>query len=552
MTKDHVVRLRPYQQEALDGICGALRECDSTLLTLPTGCGKTVVFSAAAKIAKKRVMIIAHRDELITQGAQKLMAVTGERAGIEKAEQYSNERSMFPPKCVVASVQTLNARMGQGRRFDRFDPNDFSLLIIDEAHHAVATSYRNVIEHFQKNPSLKVVGVTATPDRSDEVAMKTVFESVAYEYGLIDAIRDGWLVSIRSMPARIVGLDLGSLRDVAGDFHQGELSQIMEEEKNLHAVATETLARMGKRKVLVFCVSVAQSERLAEIFDRHVSGIARFVSGETPADERRQMLRDFDEGRFQILVNCMVATEGFDCPSIGMVVVARPTKSRALYAQMVGRGTRPLPGTVDGPETPEARKSAILSSAKPDCIVIDFCGNTGRHNLAGLPDILGGKMPDAVVAKARAAQDDAADDNVPIDVIELLEKAEKEIEAEERKRRDKDRRKSIKVRGIVDVKEIDPFAVYGIPQRKEPAFRALPLTEGQKDLLRKQGVPFERMDSWKQRELFKETVKRFKQNKCSFRQAKLLGRFGYSADCSFEEARAIIDRLSKNNWRKVD
>lgn len=141
---------------------------------------------------------------------------------------------------------------------------------------------------------------------------------------------------------------------------------------------------------------------------------------------------------------------------------------------------------------------------------------------------------------------------MPIDVIELLEKAEKEIEAEERKRRDKDRRKSIKVRGIVDVKEIDPFAVYGIPQRKEPAFRALPLTEGQKDLLRKQGVPFERMDSWKQRELFKETVKRFKQNKCSFRQAKLLGRFGYSADCSFEEARAIIDRLSKNNWRKVD
>lgn len=550
MKEQEIVRLRPYQQDALDGVCAALRECDSTLLTLPTGCGKTVVFSAAAKIAKKRVMIVAHRDELITQGADKLSMVTGERPGIEKAEQYSNERSMFPTKCVVASVQTLNARMGDSRRFDRFDPNDFSLLIIDEAHHAVATSYRNVIEHFQKNPSLKLVGVTATPDRSDEIAMKTVFESVAYEYGLIDAIRDGWLVPIRSMPAKIVGLDLGSLRDVAGDFHQGELSQIMEEEKNLHAVATETLNRIGDRKVLVFCVSVAQSERLAEIFDRHQPGIARFVSGETPADDRRQMFRDFDAGRFRILVNCMVATEGFDCPSIGMVVIARPTKSRSLYAQMVGRGTRPLPGTVDGPETASERRAAILSSGKPDCIVIDFCGNTGRHSLAGLPDILGGKMPEEAVRRVREMQDDNDDPDVPIDVIELLEKAEKEIEEEERKRRDKERRRVVKVRGIVEVREVDPFDVFGIPPRKEPPFRALPLTEGQKDVLRKQGVPFERMDAWKQRELFRETVKRFKQNKCSFRQAKLLGKYGYSADCTFDEAKSIIDRLAKNNWRK--
>jgi superfamily II DNA or RNA helicase len=546
------MNLRPYQREALNGICSALRECDSTLLSLPTGCGKTVVFAAAAKMAKKRVMVIAHRDELIHQGAEKVHAVTGDRPDIEKAEMYSNEKSMFPSKVVVASVQTLGAKMGKDRRVARFDPDEFSLLIIDEAHHAVATSYRKVIEHFQKNPALKVIGVTATPDRADEVGMKNVFESVAFEYSLLDAIRDGWLVPIRSMPAKIIGLDLSGLRDVAGDLHQGELSKIMEEEKNLHAVASETIARMGDRKVLIFCVSVAQSERLAEIFDRHIAGSARFISGETPPEERRQLLRDYDSGKFKILVNCMVATEGFDCPSIGMVVIARPTKSRALYAQMVGRGTRPLPGVVDGPDTPDERKAAIAASKKKDCIILDFCGNAGRHRLASVVDVLGGKLAAPLLNDLHEMHEKLAEEDgkACVDVIELLEQAEREAEEEEQKKKERERRKLIKVRGIVDVKEISPFDVYEMPRRSEPSFRALPLTDGQKDVLRKQGVPFERLDSWQQRELFRETVKRFKQNKCSYRQAKLLQRYGYSADCSFDEARAIIDRLAANKWKQ--
>lgn len=545
------MNLRPYQKDAIDGICQALRECDSTLLCLPTGCGKTVVFASAAKIARDRVMVIAHRDELIQQGAAKIAAVTGDRPNIEKAEQYSNESTMFPSKCVVASVQTLNARMGDGRRVERFNPDEFSLLIIDEAHHAVASSYRAVIDHFQRNPKCKLLGVTATPDRSDEIALKEVFESVAYEYSLMDATRDGWLVPVRSMPARILDLDFSGVKDVAGDFHQGELSEIMEREGNLHGVADETVRRMGDRKVLIFCVSVAQSELLAEILDRHRAGCARFISGETPPEERRQMLRDYAEGRFQILVNCMVATEGFDCPDIGMVVVARPTKSRSLYAQMVGRGTRPLPNTVDGVETDVGRREAIAASGKKDCIIIDFCGNAGKHSLASLPDILGGKMSEAVVRRAKEHQEKAAESEQSVDVIALLEQAEREIEEEETKRRDKERRRLVVGRAKVLVDEIDPFRVYGMPSRKSTHFRVLPLTDGQKDVLRKQGVPFERLDTWQQRELFKETVKRFKKNQCSFRQAKLLQRFGHSTDCSFSEAKAIIDRLAKNNWKAV-
>lgn len=543
------MKLRPYQQDAIDGICQALRECDSTLLCLPTGCGKTVVFASAAKLAKKRVMVIAHRDELIQQGASKIHAVTGERPNIEKAEQYSNERTMFPSKCVVASVQTLNARMGDGRRVDRFDPDDFSLLIIDEAHHAVANSYRNVISHFQTNSGCKLLGVTATPDRSDEIALKEVFESVAYEYSLLDATRDGWLVPVRSMPARILDLDFSGVKDVAGDFHQGELSEIMEREGNLHGVADETVRRMGDRKVLVFCVSVSQSELLAEIFDRHRPNCARFISGDTPPEERRQVLRDYAEGRFQILVNCMVATEGFDCPDIGMVVVARPTKSRSLYAQMVGRGTRPLPNTVDGLAEADERRAAIASSRKKDCIILDFCGNAGKHSLASLPDILGGKMSEDVIKRAKQHQEESADTDQPIDVVSLLEQAEREIEEEEKERREKERRRVVVGKAKVSVGEIDAFSVYGLPSRARNTFRVLPLTEGQKEVLRKQGVPFERLDAWQQRELFKETVRRFKQNRCSFRQAKLLKRFGHSSDCSFDEAKAVIDRLAKNNWR---
>jgi superfamily II DNA or RNA helicase len=507
------------------------------------------VFASAAKMAKKRVMVIAHREELIHQGADKIHAVTGDRPNIEKAEQYSNERTMFPSKCVVASVQTLNAKMGGDRRMSRFDPSEFSLLIIDEAHHAVATSYRNVIEHFRTNSDCKVLGVTATPDRSDEIAMKEVFESVAFEYGLIDATRDGWLVPVRSMPARILDLDFSSVRDVAGDFHQGELSAIMEREGNLHGVADETIRRMGGRKVLIFCVSVAQSKLLSEIFDRHRPGCARFISGETPSDERRQLLRDYASGKFQILVNCMVATEGFDCPDIGMVVIARPTKSRSLYAQMVGRGTRPLPGLVDGLETAEQRNRAIAASPKPDCLILDFCGNAGRHSLASLADILGGKMLPDVVDRVKKKAEEETDDSAPIDVIAMLERESQIVEEEERERKEKEKRKIVVGRAKVDVQEIDPFRVYGMPKRHSASSRALPLTEGQKDLLRKQGVPFERLDAWQQRALFKETVGRFKSNKCSFRQAKLLQRYGYASDCSFDEAKAIIDRLAKNSWK---
>ena len=543
------MKLRPYQQDALNGICQALRECDSTLLCLPTGCGKTVVFASAAKLAKKRVMVIAHRDELIQQGASKIHAVTGERPNIEKAEQYSNEGTMFPSKCVVASVQTLNARMGDGRRVDRFDPDDFSLLIIVEAHHAVASSYRNVISHFQKNSGCKLLGVTATPDRSDEIALKEVFDSVAYEYSLLDATREGWLVPVRSMPARILGLDFSGVKDVAGDFNQGELSEIMEREGNLHGVADETVRRMGDRKVLVFCVSVAQSELLSEIFERHRPNCARFISGDTPPEERRQVLRDYAESRFQILVNCMVATEGFDCPDIGMVVVARPTKSRSLYAQMVGRGTRPLPNTVDGLAEAEDRRAVIASSRKKDCIILDFCANAGKHSLASLPDILGGKMSEDVIKRAKQHQEESADSDQPIDVIALLQRAELEIEEEEKERRDKERRRVVVGKAKVSVGEIDAFSVYGLSTRGRDTFRVLPLTEGQKEVLRKQGVPFDRLDAWQQRELFKETVRRFKQNRCSFRQAKLLNRFGQSSDCSFDQAKAVIDRLAKNNWR---
>ena len=220
---------------------------------------------------------------------------------------------------------------------------------------------------------------------------------------------------------------------------------------------------------------------------------------------------------------------------------------------MVGRGTRPLPGVVDGPETAEERRMAIADSAKSDCIVLDFCGNTGKHSLVSLTDILGGKMPDEVVKRAKEIVEKESDSSpTPIDVVEMLERAAREIEEEEKKAREKRKRSIVKGRAKVDVREVDPFKVYGMPPRKESTFRVLPLTDGQKDLLRKQGVPFERLSTWQQRELFKETVKRFKQDRCSFRQAQLLTRYGYSPDCSFTEAKVIIDRLAKNGWKKED
>ena len=544
------MKLRPYQKEAVAGCIKTLRENPSAVVVMPTGCGKTIVFAEAIRIASKRCMVIAHREELIRQAASKVEVVTGEKPAIEMAEERSYERDeRLRSKVVVASVQTLNAKSYLGHRFRKFDPRDFSLLIIDEAHHAVAKTYMRVIDYFRMNKDLKVIGVSATPDRSDKLALGQVFEKVAYKYELADSIKDGWLVPIRQRIVRVESLDFNSVNKVAGDLNQRQLAEVMEYEKNLHGIATPTLELTGDRKTIVFASSVAHAERLAEILNRHKPTSARMVCGNTPKDIRAGIVSDFASDKFQYLVNVGIATEGFDDPSVSVVVMARPSCSRSLVAQMIGRGTRPLPGLVDGLDSAEERCAAIASSEKPSCEVIDFVGNSTKHKLVYAADILGGKCVRAaerVVEKQKSEEDTSK----PIDVLSELEWAEEELQREEAALRAASARDRITATVRYKAKDLDPFDVLQITVPNKVWMGAKPLTEGQRSMLTKSGIEVAHVDHHTQRLLFKEIVRRRKENLCTYKQAKLLRKHGYTGNETFSEASKIIDRLAANNWRR--
>ena len=357
------MNLRPFQSTCVEAVTAQLRSGSSTLVVLPTGTGKTVIFSHVAKdfIPRGRVMVLAHRLELVEQAAAKIHAITGIAPEIEMADRWSKEDGGFfgKPPIVVSSIQTQNAETRGAGRMSRFDPAEFSLLIIDEAHHATAKSYRCVIDYYRQNADLKLFGCTATPDRADEEALGQVFDSVAFEYSILSAVNDGWLVPIRQRIVNVANLDFSAVRTTAGDMNGKDLADVLEEEEHLHGIADPLFREAGSRTTLVFAVTVKQAERLSEILNRHEAACSMAVSQHTPDFMRREIFENFADGKFRFLVNVGIATEGYDCPRISCVALARPTKSRSLYAQMIGRGTRPLAGLLDSIGEADGRRLAI-------------------------------------------------------------------------------------------------------------------------------------------------------------------------------------------------
>lgn len=402
-----------------------------------------------------RVLIIAHRTELITQavGHAKRAGLT---AGIEMGTQHCPRGT----DVVVSTVQTLNSTRkcdwcvgaggdcdqckGSGKvyRMTKLNPLDFGALIIDESHHASATSYRRIIKHFTSgNPDLRVLGVTATPKRADGVGLHNVFDSVAYEMDLLTGINEGWLCPIRQRFVECEHLDISGVGTKAGgDLADGDLSRAFleltaDEEQTLHEIVYPTLKEANGQQVLFFAPGVEPAKHFTASFNRH-GATAELIVGSTDKDERKRIVERYKNKETQVLVNCMVATEGFDAPDTAIVANARPTKSESLYLQIIGRGTRPLPGTVDGPDTAELRRAAIAASDKPYCTVLDFVGNSGRHKLVSVADCLAGETVEADVSLAVQM---ARESNEAVDMQELFEKAkqareEKEKRAEERRK----------------------------------------------------------------------------------------------------------------------
>jgi len=548
------MKLRQYQHEAVSSIFAEFEKVQNTLVVLPTGCGKTVVFADVARRVwaetKKRVMVIAHREELIFQAKDKIATFAGLEAHVEMGE-YRVDKGLFGfPPVIVSTVQTHTSGGDGGGRMSKFDPEEFGLLIIDEAHHATAGTYGRVIEWYTRNPQLKLLGVTATPDRADEEALGKVFGSVAYDYEVMDAIKDGWLVPVSQQMVTVGHLDLSNVRTTAGDLNAGDLSAVLNDEQTLHEIASPTLEICGNKRALVFAANVKQAERLCEIFNRHREGCSGWVCGKTDKDERKRILGAFKAGQTQFVVNVGVLTEGFDDDGVEVVIMARPTKSRALYAQMAGRGTRPhssVAHTLGHMELASERVSAIKSSPKPGCLIVDFVGNCGRHKLCTTADILGGKYTEEEVTKAAAK---AKSSSVPVDMTEALDQARRDIE--EGKRREAAKRAAIVCRAKFSSTNVDPFDVFQIHKTPEMGWdKHKTLSEKQVETLKKQGIETDNLSYAEGKQLLDEVFHRFASDMCSFKQAKVLARFGYTGPIKRDQAKALIDRIAANNWKAV-
>jgi len=543
------VNLRPYQQRAVDGVLAAHSEGKrSTLIVMPTGTGKTVTFAhvvAHFTANGKRAIVIAHRSELIHQAAEKILAVTGHTCDIEMADQLADSNRFWQSPCIVATVQTLNA----AGRLGRFNPADFGLVITDEAHHATSKSYRTVIAHFSNAFHL---GVTATPDRSDEEALGKVFESVAYSYEIEEAIADGYLVPIYTKAIEVQSLDFTNVRTTAGDLNGADLAAVMESEKNLHAVAGPLVREAEYRRTLVFASSVAHAERLAEIINRIAPQSARWICGATPKDERAALLAGFTAGEFQFLVNVGVFTEGFDEPTLEMVAIARPTKSRSLYAQMVGRGTRTLPGVSDGAGEGAERLDRIRASNKPSLLVLDFVGASGRHKLVSAADILGGNYTDDEVHEAESIARERTKAGSSSDVTENLKEARARVEA--RKVAEAAKRRSVLAQVTYSTREVKAFDTFSVEPYRERAYEAGKLpSEPMIALLAKFGVPdANKMTFAQAKGMIGTLLSRKQAGLATYKQCKILKARGIDgSSIKFEDARTSIDAIAaREGWSR--
>lgn len=572
------MNLRDYQQAFVAGVHDQFQKGSrSTLGILPTGCGKTVCFSTIARDwTEGRVLILAHREELIFQAANKIEAITGDRPEIEMADYRASRHGLLTASnVIVSSVQTQNSGRqcpicsqlscdyckgeyqscptcsvqclqceeclgGIVRRMLRFDPMEFGLVIVDEAHHATADSYRRILAYYGRNPALRILGVTATPDRADEQAMGTVFDSIAYEYGILDAINNGWLVPIQQQWVTVENLDLSKVKTTAGDLNQGELEQVMIDEETIHGVVSPTIEIAGDRATLVFAASVQHAELTADVFNRHKPNSAICIHGETPKEQRRELLERYSKGEYQYLCGCGVFLEGFDEPRIEVIAMARPTKSRPLYAQAIGRGTRPIYPPME--LTPEERRAGIAASPKPHMLVLDFVGNSGRHKLISTADILGDALPDEFVDRAvKLAQSKGK----PVNMTEQFEELEKVIEAEKRKK--------IKADAKYHAQSMDPFDIFDITPPREPGWhKGRKPTEGQLEYLERKGVPTKELSFCQASKLIETMKQRHAENLCTFKQVKIIRRYGIDAsNWEFSRASAYIDQLAKNNWKPL-
>jgi superfamily II DNA or RNA helicase len=520
--------LRWYQREVALAAMDTLKTCRSALIVAATGLGKTQIFSAIAGETKGRVLVLAHREELVEQARKRLEQMTG--------EWVQREQGMFhaelSTRLIVASIDTMR----RNTRLERYPRDHFELIICDEAHHYVGNTYTRPLEYFN---TAKILGVTATPDRADEKALGMVFDKVAYVLDIEAGIDLGYLVPILGKVVRLDEIDISNVGKTGKDLAVGQLDEAMV--KAVEGVVRETIRLEPDRQGICFFPGVKSAQYAAEKFNALKPASAEFLSGQTPPDERQQMVRRFKKGEFQYLCNCMVATEGFDAPGASLVVLARPTLSRALYTQMIGRGTRVLPGVVERYTEKEAsvvRREAIRTSQKPNLMVLDFVGNSGRHELVTLEDVLGGRYTEAEKKVARKKREGTGGDPRA-----ALEAARAELKALAS-------RVEAKVKS--EVQAFDPFRVFNVDKDGIVGSSRKPIGQQQWMFLESAGIGEDSLKVMSHAEARKmiETVKsRRQQGLCTYKQLRTLSRYGVTdPNLSFHRATVMLNYIQSKGW----
>lgn len=513
------MQLRPYQQEAREAVHKEWENGNSkTLLVLPTGCGKTIVF---AKITEdcarsgKRILILAHRGELLEQAADKIQKSTGLICSVEKAEQSCLGSWN---RVTVGSVQTLMRE----KRLEQFAPSYFNTIIVDEAHHCISEGYQRVLRHFE---NADVLGVTATPDRGDMRNLGTFFDSLAYEYTLPKAIKEGYLSPIKALTIPLK-LDLSGVAMQNGDFRAADLDNALE--PYLYQIADEMVKNCSDRKTVVFLPLIKTSQKFRDILNEKGFRAAE-VNGESK--NRAEILEAFDNGEYNVLCNSMLLTEGWDCPSVDCVIVLRPTKVRSLYSQMVGRGTRLNPG-------------------KENLLLLDFLWHTERHELCHPAHLI---CENEEVAKKMTENIEAA--GCPVDIEEAQEQAESDVVAQ----REEALAKQLAELRSRKRKLVDPLQFEMSIQAEDlssyvPAFgwECAPPSEKQKQSLEKLGILPDQIDNaGKAAMILDRLAKRREEGLTTPKQIRLLERYGFLrvGEWDFDSAKRLIDRIAANGWR---
>lgn len=530
--------LRDYQEAAHQTILQKLSESDSTLLPLPTGAGKTRIFSEVIRSFQPlRTLVFEQQRQLVRQTAAAIEKWTGLHCEVEMADEYAHTDLWHKMPVVVTTRQSQTSGGFNGKRYTRFKPTDFGLLICDEAHNTRCDSYEETIDYYRRgNPNIKICGCTATPNRRDRKALGHIFKTEAIwlpngkggfrPFDIMDAVEGGWLVEpiVHFIP--VEGLDLSNIHIVKGDLCEGELQSEMERDSNImgmiqpsleiiFGLKTHTLKVIppsdwkayladvlnkrsdlplspdpphSPRRTIVFTASVEQAMRMSDKFNEAFPGISDWIHAKTPDDKREKILGRYASGEVPVICNCNILGEGSDFPATEVIVMAKPTTSHARYQQWAGRGFRPLPGIVDGPRTAQERIQSIRSSMKPRLRIVDFKGNSGEHNLVCGLDILGGKMDGEVKKRAMAIMISEAR---PRTVCKVISEAESFIEkekAEERKRAMESAKARWLSRSKFKVIDVNPFGHVKKTLQFKAGTQKKPISEPQRWYLHYRGI----------------------------------------------------------------